>query len=371
MIRTLLTAAALIWCGAAAAMPIPAANGPLAQAGCPRAVEPPVIDGRLDDAAWTEWFRLDTDIEGSVRPAPRFGTDVASAWDDSFLYFAARLVEPHVWATYDRRDMVIYHENDFEVFIDPDGDNHNYYELEINALGTVWDLLLLTPYRDGNTAVHEWDIPGLRTAVQVQGTINDPSDLDEGWTVEIAFPWHALKPLAGRDVPPAPGDIWRVNFSRVQWRTRAEDGTYVKVTDPATGRALPENNWTWSVQGLIAIHYPERWGELVFLEPGQSTRDAFAGNAEHDAILTAHALMPVYYRQKEFQEKHGRFAADLAELGVAAGTLPLLEPGRAMPLGADHTLTMSGGEDWFHARLVTPVVTATVDHLGRLRRLTP
>lgn len=357
---------------AAAAFPLPAVDGPPARAGCPRADRPPVIDGRLDDAAWTRWLRLDNDIEGDAKPRPRLGTDVATAWDDSFFYVAARLAEPHVWATYDRRDAVIYHENDFEVFLDPDGDNHLYYELEINALGTVWDLLLVRPYRDGGPAVDAWDIAGLRAAVHVDGTLNDPSDRDEGWSLELAFPWTVLAQAAGRPAPPAPGDVWRVNFSRVQWRTEpAPGGGYAKIKDPATGAPLPEDNWVWSPQGLVAMHYPERWGELVFLAAGQDERDAFAGNPEHDAILLAGALMPVYYRQREFHAAHGRYAADPAELGLDAGTLPLREPGRVLPLGPGQVFTLAGGPDWFLARLVTPLVTATVDHEGRLRRFAP
>lgn len=355
----------------AGAFPLPIVDGTPARAGCPRAAVAPVIDGLLDDPAWTRWLRLDTDIEGDTKPRPRFGTDVATAWDDSFFYVAARLVEPHVWATYERRDAVIYHENDFEIFIDPDGDNHLYYELEINALGTVWDLLLVRPYRDGGPAIDAWDIAGLRSAVRVDGTLNDPSDRDEGWSVELALPWTVLAQAAGRPAPPAPGDIWRVNFSRVQWRTRAVDGGYAKITDPATGLPLPEDNWVWSPQGLVAMHYPERWGELVFLEPGQDERDAFAGNPEHAAILLADALMPVYYRQREFHAAHGRYAADPAELGLAPGTLPLRAPGRTMPLGEGQTFTLDGGPDWFRARLVTSVVTATVDHEGRLQRSGP
>ena len=84
-------------------------------------------------------------------------------YDDNYFYFAAELDEPHVWATLTDRDAVIYHDNDFEVFIDPDGDNHLYYELEINALGTEWDLLLVKPYRDGGPAINAWDIQGLQT----------------------------------------------------------------------------------------------------------------------------------------------------------------------------------------------------------------
>ncbi len=357
--------------GSALAFPIPSLTSPLAQAACPRAAVVPIIDGRLDDAAWSFDLRLDADIEGDRRPRPRFGTHVATAWDDSFLYVAARLVEPHVWATYDRRDAVIYHENDFEVFIDPDGDNHLYYELEINALGTVWDLLLVRPYRDGGPAIDAWDIAGLRSAVQVEGTLNEPSDRDTGWTVELAFPWRELGQAAGRPVPPEPGDIWRVNFSRVQWRTRDQDGRYLKIEDPATGQPLPEDNWVWSPQGLIAMHYPERWGELVFLGADRPARGAFAGNTEHDAILLADSLMPVYYRQREFRELHGRYAADGAELGLPAGHLPMRDPGRTLPLAADQTLVINGGADWFQARLTTPQLTVTVDHEGRLQRFKP
>ena len=40
-----------------------------------------------------------------------------------------------------------------QIFLDPDGDNHNYYEIEINALGTVWDLFLARPYRWGSGGV--------------------------------------------------------------------------------------------------------------------------------------------------------------------------------------------------------------------------
>ena len=54
-------------------------------------------------------------------------------WDDQFFYVGAELEEPHVWATLTERDSVIFHDNDFEVFIDPDGDTHLYYELEMNA----------------------------------------------------------------------------------------------------------------------------------------------------------------------------------------------------------------------------------------------
>ena len=83
------------------------------------------------------------DIEGDARPRPRFATRMKMLWDDEFFYIAADMQEPDIWGTLTTRDSVIFQDNDFEVFIDPDGDTHEYYELEINALKTAWDLLLV------------------------------------------------------------------------------------------------------------------------------------------------------------------------------------------------------------------------------------
>ena len=77
--------------------------------------------------------------------------------------------EPDIWGTLAERDSVIFHDNDFEIFIDPDGDTHEYYELEVNALGTPWDLMLIRPYRYGGPAINGWDIAGLRVGVDVRG----------------------------------------------------------------------------------------------------------------------------------------------------------------------------------------------------------
>jgi hypothetical protein len=142
-------------------------------------------------------------------------------------------------------------------FLDPDGDTHNYFELEINAFETVWDLLLLKPYRDqGKVAVDSWDIPGLISKVAIDGSLNKSNDRDKSWSVEIAIPWKALEECAP-NFHPKDGEQWKVNFSRVQWDVEILDNQYVK-TD------MPEFNWVWSPQGLINMHYPEMWGLVQF-----------------------------------------------------------------------------------------------------------
>ena len=268
------------------------------------------IDGKLDEPSWhkAQWTDDFIDIEGTEKSKPRFRTRAKMLWDDNYFYVAAELEEPDVWATLTARDSVIFHDNDFEVFIDPDGDTHQYYEFEMNALNTVWDLLLIKPYRDGGPAVNSWDINGLKTAVQVQGTINQPEDKDRGWTVEIAFPWEVLKECANKDTPPKSGNQWRVNFSRVEWKVEVKEGSYQKVINPETGKPFPEDNWVWSPQGLINMHYPELWGFVQFSDKIiGSSNDAFILHPEENAKW---ALRQFYYAQVNYFEHYRRYAPD-------------------------------------------------------------
>lgn len=159
---------------------------------CPRATSPITIDGKLDDPAWHAalWTDDFVDIEGPHRPdPPQLRTRAKILWDDDFLYIAAELSEPHVCGVLTEENSRIFTEdNDFEIFIDPDADHHDYYEFEMNALNTIWELTLPKPYRDGANPRLGTNIDGLRSAVAIEGTINDPGDIDGGWTLEVAIP---------------------------------------------------------------------------------------------------------------------------------------------------------------------------------------
>ncbi|MDZ4781195.1 MAG: carbohydrate-binding family 9-like protein [Planctomycetia bacterium] len=254
-----LTIALLLWCGLVSVTP--AAEPTPKKYVCARAPAKVTLDGKLDDDAWeaVAWTDDFVDIEGDKRPKPRFRTRAKMLWDDEYFYVAAQLDEPHVWGTITQRDAVIFQDNDFEVFIDPNGDSREYYEFEINALNTGWDLFLPKRYKDGGKAVDAWNIEGLKTAIHVDGTLNDPSDEDRGWSIELAIPWKALAEYAQRPSPPQAGDRWRVSFSRVEWLTEVNDGKYVKVPGKR------EDNWVWSPQGIIDMHEPDKWGYVEFV----------------------------------------------------------------------------------------------------------
>ena len=106
-----------------------------------------------------------------------------------------------------------------------------------------------------------WEIPGLKSAIALDGTLNDPRDTDRSWSVELAFPWIVLKEHTARPAPPRDGDEWRVNFSRVEWDLEPAGLGYAKVP----GRA--EHNWVWSPQGVVDMHRPEMWGHVKFISP--------------------------------------------------------------------------------------------------------
>lgn len=283
---------------------------------CYRVESPLTIDGKLNESAWqkAEWTAYFVDIQGFSRPQPRFKTRAKMLWDDGYFYVAARLEEPDVWANLKKRDSVIFYDNDFEVFIDPDGDTHRYYELEINAFGTEWDLFLDRPYRDDCRALFFWDIGGLKTGITVDGSINRPGDRDRGWSLEIALPWDVLKECAPQGRPPRAGEQWRVNFSRVEWKTEVKEGKYVKVVDPNTNKPFPEDNWVWSPQGLINMHYPEMWGFVQFsnIKVGQG-KESFQMEPEEKAKFS---LRQVYYRERGYFKDHGHFTDNIALLGL-------------------------------------------------------
>lgn len=281
---------------------------------CGKVDRPPVIDGDLSDAAWQNapWTDPFEDIQGPDLPKPRHATRVKMVWDQTTLYVGARLEEPHVWGTLRQHDAVIFQDNDFELFLDPDGDHHRYLELELNALGTTWDLSLDKPYKDGGVADNRFEFAGLQSAVQVLGTINNPSDTDTAWQVEIAIPIASITMDGVAPEAPRDGQFWRINFSRVQWQHEIVDGAYRKVPN------RPEDNWVWSPQGIIDMHRPERWGYLVFSEKGPGE----VAYVEPEQAVVRDLLMEIYHRQRTRLSEGQPPASSIEQLGIPAASIP-------------------------------------------------
>lgn len=314
----------------------------------PRAQHAIKIDGRLEDPAWqaVKWSDLFSDIAGISKlkgiridqAADILATRVKMCWDAQFLYIAAELKDQDLWATLRKRDTIIYHNNDFEAFFTTSPDVSSYYELEINQLGTVLDLMMTRPYRNGGRAVIHWDLKGLQSAVQLHGTVNNPEDKDSSWTVEMAIPFSSVLSFGQRT--PARGTYWRMNFSRVQWDLTTINKRYERKT--IHGRRVAEHNWVWSPQGIVDMHAPDRWGYLFF------TNDSTALPVLPFIEKQKAVLWKLYYLQKFQFARHQKYALTLRELGVTDNKAVLNENGQT----ERYTLHMNAGKNWFRVALV-------------------
>jgi len=264
----------------------------IAHYSCAKIKGPIEINGDLNKPVWQNAIKSPRFVDMVNGDVALYDTRSAALWDDENLYIAFWAEEPYVIATQKERDSIIFLENDLEVFIDG-GDC--YYELEMSALNTVYEVFFIwkDAYKKGGKfdvpefdvhkekamtfggdydrtgkdfwwgrhprklrwAFIDYDMPGLKTGVQVDGKINDPSHVDKGWTLEIAIPWKSMKWLAnGRSLPPREDDIWRIFFGRFQ-----------KIM--SSGKEVePHPAWAFNKHGLYDTHIPECWTYVHFTE---------------------------------------------------------------------------------------------------------
>jgi hypothetical protein len=274
---------------------------------CYKVSGPIVLDGKLNEESWkaASWSDAFLDIEGPEMPAPAEQTHIKMLWDDSSLYIGGHIETKNIWATLTEHDGIVFHDNDFEIFINPDGNNHNYGELEFNAFGTLMDIFLGKPYRNGGFPIFGWECKGIQYAVSYNGTINNPSDEDTAWNIEIKIPLKSIVDLQKFKKPIETGTQWRINFSRVQWDVKVENNSYQKLRKP-------EHNWVWSPQWVINMHRPEYWGYLQFSEKKVGTaEDIFLTDKDW---LIKMQLMAVYEAEAQFYKTHQKFTNDFSKL---------------------------------------------------------
>lgn len=247
------------------------------------------IDGKLNESSWNKAASTApfVDISGEGFPTPKYETTAKMLWDDEYLYVGAVLQEEDIKARLTQRDTIIYYDNDFEVFVDPDSDGHNYFEIETNARGVIFDLMLDKPYRSGGNFMVQWDCPGLKTAIHCEGTLNKSKDKDKYWSVEMAIPHQAL--TMNFNNPLKAGNTWRINFSRVQWLK--EKG--------------PEENWVWTPTGRIDMHMPDRWGYLYFVDKKVGTSQNELVYPYNQAIYKL--LWAMFYAQQDNYSKQHNY----------------------------------------------------------------
>jgi hypothetical protein len=190
----------------------------------PRATAPITIDGVASEPAWAAAVtspELAT-ADGSVEPVGK--ATARLTWDDQFLYAFVGVTDSDVWSEYKNHDDPIWKQDCVELFIDADGNRRGYIELQVNPNNATFDSWFATTRAQPGDP--SWE-SGMQTQVTLRGT-TARGDGDQGWDVEIAIPWQAMR---GRDeamavkLPPQVGDRWRLNLVRVDVKSGAKHPT--------------------------------------------------------------------------------------------------------------------------------------------------
>ena len=223
-----------------------------------------VIDGKGDDEAWKGAASTGPFVDvGTGKPNTSFPVNATAKamWDDTNLYVLFEVSDPDVVGSFTSPDKQkdqwtssgqpkLWTKDTVEIMVDPDGDNKDYYELQINPQNKVFHSQYdgyNTPKTEPNGPFgHEdWD-PKLKSAVTVKGTLDKSDDKDDGYTVEAAIPWAAFSKATNH--PPKPGETWRINFyamknnSGVAWSAIMKQGNFHKAS--RFGKI------TWMVPGM-------------------------------------------------------------------------------------------------------------------------
>lgn len=206
---------------------------------------PVVIDGRLDEAVWL----AAPDVGGFVFPWWRSGkreqTVAKLLWDDEHLYVSFLCEDAHISAEHTQRDSAVYRDDCVEVFTAPNPElPQDYFNIEMNVLGIVLDEF--HPTQPGEFGGRNWNGEGIRIATSIMGSLNEEQDEDRYWTLEVAIPLKNFA-VSGAQIPPAAGDVWRLNLNRLGGRTNDQ-----------------YSQWRASQTASPNFHQPDDFGRVEF-----------------------------------------------------------------------------------------------------------
>ncbi len=207
----------------------------------------PVIDGRLDDAAWQSAAATEPFVNTMTGAPADPHTTARFAWDEANLYVAFEVEDDFLKCDLEGDDPHLWEQDTVEIMADPGGDGRNYFELQLSPTNQVFDTRYdsrRVPQPFGHVS---WD-SGMRGVAIARGIVNDEG-ADEGYVAEIAIPWTAFahgSPPASR---PQPGEEWRIAL-------------YVLDARPGGG----QGGVGWSPPLVGDFHVPERFGRVIFDE---------------------------------------------------------------------------------------------------------
>ena len=208
------------------------------------------LTGKMDDPLWEEAESL-TLLDAITGKPGKFSTQVRVLYNKNYLYVGFQCQDDYIWGSVTERDDPIWNEECVEVFLNPASCGHQYYEINVSPKNVVFDACIINSRTPQNStakfqSLKEWNLDDIHTATHVDGK-TDIQGKAKSWTAEFAIPFAEL--YGAPNIPPKVGDVWRVNFYRID---------------------SPEKNqiehYAWSKTERPAFHLPWRFGYLKFGE---------------------------------------------------------------------------------------------------------
>lgn len=173
------------------------------------AADPMVIDGKMDEAAWLStdselldyFFRINDENY-------RVKTSFRALWKEDTLYFHFVCQDKYITAKETKRDGMPFLDDCAEVFLIPAGnDRKMHFCFEVNILQAINDVLYFDDLLGKGPGVLKAYNPEVEIGVDIDGTVNDNTDIDKGWSMEFAIPGSAFSRVIETS-PIAEGEKW-------------------------------------------------------------------------------------------------------------------------------------------------------------------
>ena len=219
--------------------------GPLPEYSVKSIKEKMVVDGKLSEPSWSQAPPITLMFPWDFQTGKKQKTTVKLLRDADTLYVGYEAEDTDITATHENRDDPTYKDDCVEIFIKPSQETDSYFGMEMNARGVLYDYFY--PFPKGLDK--NLNFEGVQLKTTLKGTLNQRSDQDSAWTLEVAIPFRNFTPLS-KQLAPKAGEKWRVQVNR--W-----DGT-----EDSAGRRLS----MWCHPGLKKAnpHNPDRFGILLF-----------------------------------------------------------------------------------------------------------
>jgi streptogramin lyase len=209
-----------------------------------RADSPIQVDGKLDELAWRNATSFGDFKFAWWENGKQEQTAARMLWDNEFLYVAYECQDAHVSAVQTERDSPVYKDDCVELFTAPNPHRpFNYFNIEMNVNQAILD----QHHPDGpGKSTSNWNARGIVIATSVDGTLNDDTDKDRGWVLEVAIPFANFAEVTGRPHP-RDGDVWHLNLNRLGGKTNAQ-----------------YSQWSPGTAKSPAFHAPDTFGRVTF-----------------------------------------------------------------------------------------------------------